>query len=470
MAPGIKILGLCDGGEPNPLANEVTLLQSATTIYTKYPLKILVQNQISVKYASPTLNQLIGLSDGYDPLAATLVAVAPVIYCVWGDPFIDEAATPFIQAAAQAAQIPVEVISAPARLPAILRDLNLSPSGGLQILDATLLSSYHYPPVEPHRPLLITDVYHPDLIPPLKERLLRVYAPNTCLTCLAPEQITEVFLANLAETATYLYLPAQKDKAGLTTFQNTIAHLRAPNGCPWDQEQTHQSLRPYLLEETYEVLVALDEGDTAALADELGDLLLQIALHAQIASDDGEFIFSDIIQGINAKIIRRHPHVFGDVMVDDAEGVKATWAVVKAQEKAAKGEKPAESSVLDGVQKGLPALAQALEISQKAVRVGFEWESIDGVLEKLIEEAHEITAATTHPELEAEIGDFLFTAVNLARKHKVDPESALRACNARFTRRFQMLEALAREAGLHLPELDTATWLTLWGRAKEMVG
>jgi tetrapyrrole methylase family protein/MazG family protein len=272
---------------------------------------------------------------------------------------------------------------------------------------------------------------------------------------------------------TTLYLRPVPQASGLPTFQETVAHLRAPDGCPWDREQTHQSLRPYLLEECHEVLAALDAEDFDALADEFGDLLLQIVLHAQIASETGEFQMADIIGKVDAKIRRRHPHVFGDVIVNGVEDVLTNWEAIKRAERGSpggehepkKGQSPHES-VLDGIPLAMPALARAHTISRKAVRVGFEWPDLDGVLEKVVEEAREVADAKTPQEREAEIGDLLFVTVNLARWLGVDAESALRATNERFIRRFGTLERLARERGQELTALDINALDQLWEEAK----
>jgi tetrapyrrole methylase family protein/MazG family protein len=230
-------------------------------------------------------------------------------------------------------------------------------------------------------------------------------------------------------------------------------------------------LRPYLLEETYEVLETFDADDPAAMAEELGDLLLQIVLHTQIAIDEGEFKMGDVIDHINHKLWRRHPHVFGDVDVNGVDEVLTNWEAIKQAEKAAKSTNSDRAgqpftSALDGIPDTLPALAQALAISQRAVRVGFEWPNIQGVLDKLVEEAHEITEASDQAHLESEIGDWLFSAVNLARWRNVDPESALRATNARFVRRFKTIEALAAARGKSLPEMSIEEMDALWDEAK----
>jgi tetrapyrrole methylase family protein/MazG family protein len=265
----------------------------------------------------------------------------------------------------------------------------------------------------------------------------------------------------------HLYLPGSKPQASFSIFQNIIAHLRAPEGCPWDRKQSHQTLRPSLLEETFEVLEALDANDPAALREELGDLLLHILMHAQIAVESAEFRMEEVIEQVNRKLVRRHPHVFSQTQVEGAEQVVANWEAIKRQEKAEKGQATEASSALDGIPPALPALAQAMMISQKAVRVGFEWPNIEGVLDKVIEEAREIAEATNPEHLESEIGDLLFSVVNLARWRQIDPETALRAMNARFTRRFKQIEALAAARGKSLSDMSLPEMDALWEEAKQ---
>jgi tetrapyrrole methylase family protein/MazG family protein len=243
-----------------------------------------------------------------------------------------------------------------------------------------------------------------------------------------------------------------------------IARLRSPDGCPWDKQQTHTSLRANLLSECYEVLEALDKGDPAELREELGDLLLQIVLHAQIAKDDNEFEIGDVIRGINTKLIHRHPHIFGSKKVKDAEEVMHNWEELK------KEERETGKSMLEGVPKDMPALAYAYEVSRRAVRVGFEWENIEGVLDKINEEVKEIKEAGNQVEKGQEIGDLLFTMVNFARWQGVDPETALREANRKFYRRFAAVEEMARERGRELPSLTLKEWDELWEEAKRGVG
>jgi tetrapyrrole methylase family protein/MazG family protein len=247
------------------------------------------------------------------------------------------------------------------------------------------------------------------------------------------------------------------------TLVKIIARLRARDGCPWDKEQTHQSLRGNLISESYEVIEALDKSEAAALCEELGDLLLQIVLHAQIAKDDNEFEIGNVIQSINEKLIRRHPHIFGDVKVNNSTDVMHNWESIKKQEK------PERKSILDGVPKAMPALAYALEISRRAVRVGFEWQDLKGVLDKVQEEIGEIKGAGNQAEKTDEIGDLLFTLVNYARGENVDAEAALREANQKFYRRFAKVEELAEQRNQDLQKLSPKEWDDLWEEAKREV-
>jgi tetrapyrrole methylase family protein/MazG family protein len=251
-----------------------------------------------------------------------------------------------------------------------------------------------------------------------------------------------------------------EDLSKFDSLAAIIARLRRPDGCPWDREQTHQSLRINLLSECYEVLEALDGDDPGKLCEELGDLLLQIVLHAQIAADTGEFEMDDVIEGISSKIVRRHPHVFGDGRAATAEEVMHNWEALKREER------EEGASVLEGVPQNMPALAYAYEISRRAVRVGFEWENLEGVIDKLLEEAREIEEASTREEKARELGDLLFTLVNFARWQGIDPEAALREANNKFYRRFTRMEALCLERDLEFNKLSFKEMDALWEEAK----
>lgn len=245
-----------------------------------------------------------------------------------------------------------------------------------------------------------------------------------------------------------------------------MARLRSPGGCPWDREQNFDTIKPYLLEETYEVMDAIDQGDWAGLAEELGDLMLQAVFFAEMASEEGKFRIDDSLDAICNKLIRRHPHVFGDATAKTADDVKRRWDEIKAEEKKNKGKPP--QGRLDSVPRKLPALVEAQQISSKAAAVGFDWETPEQVLEKLEEELHELSdarSAGTQAGLEGEIGDLFFVLVNLARFLKVDPEQALRKTNAKFRKRFAYVESRATLPGSSLAEMEA-----LWQEAKTIEG
>ena len=251
---------------------------------------------------------------------------------------------------------------------------------------------------------------------------------------------------------------------GFDEFVEVIAALRAPDGCPWDREQTHRSIAKNMVEEAYEAVHAIETDDIAELREELGDVLLQVVLHAQIAADDDEFTIDDVVAAITAKIIRRHPHVFGDQLAaGNASEVLAHWDRIKADERAEK-----QQGLLDTVPHGLPALMLAQTISRKAVSAGFEWETLDGVWDKVHEELDELRATEPgSPEAAEEIGDVLFTVVNLARKQGIDAETALRGTCDKFRSRWSAMESDAAREGRAIDELSLEEQESLWQRAKQ---
>jgi XTP/dITP diphosphohydrolase/ATP diphosphatase len=252
-----------------------------------------------------------------------------------------------------------------------------------------------------------------------------------------------------------------------------MARLRGPDGCPWDREQTFDTIKRHTLEETYEVFDAIERRAWPELKDELGDLLLQVLFYAQMAADEGYFTIADVAANLNAKLIRRHPHIFGDVEAKDAATVLKNWEEIKREEKTAKGAKAEDASLLGGIPRSMPAMMEAGKLGSRAAKVGFDWPDANGLFAKLDEEIgelrSEVDGAAATSEVEEELGDLLFTAVNLARHLKVDPEQALRGANAKFRRRFKAMES---EAGGHevLAGLEPEELERLWTRAKVAVG
>lgn len=258
----------------------------------------------------------------------------------------------------------------------------------------------------------------------------------------------------------------------MQSLVETIWRLRQPDGCPWDRKQTHESIGKNMIEEAYEALDCIEAGDEAHLREELGDVLMQVVLHAQIAADAGAFTMADVARDINDKLIRRHPHVFGECSADSADEVLAIWDSVKLAEKGAKDADAAEAGecpegLLEGVPRSLPALMEAQKVSRKAASAGFEWETVADVWDKVAEERAEFEAeAPGTAERELEFGDLLFALVNVARKEGIDAESALRASTAKFRERWAAMENAAYEGGVSLESLTTEQLNSLWDEVK----
>jgi tetrapyrrole methylase family protein/MazG family protein len=401
-----------------------------------------------------------------------------VVYGVPGDPFVAEATCPAIAARARQEGIPLRIVSGVSFLEPTFAALGLDPYPRLTLIDALQLGDSHVPAFPPDSPALIAQIYSRmvasevkltlNAIYPDEHRVKLVHAAGTPQEHVEDLPLFEIDRSKYIGLLSSLYVPPLREGTSFESFQEIIAHLRAPDGCPWDREQTHLSLRGHLLEETYELLSAMDQEDEAKMAEEFGDLLLQIVLNAQIANEAGEFNVNEVIQGIYDKIIRRHPHVFGDIKVKGVEGVLANWEKLKAEEREANGEEKA--SLLDSLPLALPALTLAEEYQDRAARVGFDWPEIGGVLDKIAEEVQEIRDVTDEQELAAELGDLFFALVNLARWKKVDAESALRGCNLRFKQRFSYIEQKAREQGKKISDLRLEEMEVLWQEAKHQSG
>lgn len=342
---------------------------------------------------------------------------------------------------------------------------------GLVTLDGYSLRGKFYPTFSPTQTAMVFAPMDAGLAGEFKEMLLQVYNPAHIVYTRSLPGNDEWNRKTTAELdpmdCSILLIPPRSTDASLESFAGVIAQLRAPNGCPWDRKQTHESLRTYLLEETYEALSAIDSGDMTGLREELGDLVLQILLHAQIAEEKGEFNLSEVLEGINRKIVYRHPHVFGEVKVRDDRDVVQNWEKLKEKERAENGDKE-EFGILNGVPKAFPALAQAQAIQDRAARVGFDWDEIDPVKAKVMEEYGEVESAADADHRAKELGDLLFAVVNLVRWYKVDAESALRETNLKFRNRFAYIEKKARETGRELSEMSLADMDVFWEEAKKL--
>jgi tetrapyrrole methylase family protein/MazG family protein len=353
----------------------------------------------------------------------------------------------------------------------ILTALGIEAGASMTIFDARQAMGAHLPPFSPDLPALMLHLDGQGALAALKSMLGAVYPAAHAVRLVQPSNanvlvVQELALADLptSESPAALFLPPLPKGSSFEAFQEVIAHLRAPDGCPWDREQTHLSLRKHLLEESYEALAGMDAEDAAMMREEFGDLLLQIVLNAQIASEADEFRMGDVLKGIHDKIIRRHPHVFGDLKLAGVEDVLQNWERLKADERKAGGK--AAKSLLEGLPAALPALTQAEEYQARASRVGFRWSELEQVLEKIREEIDEVRHADDTEALSAELGDLLFALANLARWKDLDAEAALREANARFKHRFEYVEGAAREQGRPIAEFSEDELVALWQDAK----
>ena len=476
MKQGITIVGL-GPGDPNQLTLEAQrILQGAGEVYLRtrhHPTVASLPTGPSLHFFDHLYEEKETFVEVYDEIARRILALGRrpegVVYAVPGHPLVGEASVQRILALAEQQGIGVHVVEGLSFIESVLTCLGLDALAGLQIVDATELAALHHPCLNPDLPALIAQLYDQPLASDVKLTLMNLYPDEHPVTLVRgastnQAQTLVIPLHKLdrqpgIDHLTSLYVPSLPQPSSLETFQDTIARLRAPGGCPWDREQTHRSLRPHLLEESYEALAALDADDTDALREELGDLLLQIVLQAQIAVEAGEFSLAQVIEGVDAKIKHRHPHVFGDVEVADVAEVLHNWEEIKREEKG-------KRSLLGGVSRALPALARAQAIQKRVARVGFDWPDAEGVVAKIAEEVAELREAKGSEEQEEELGDLLFAVVNLARWLNVDAESALRGACERFIRRFSGMEDLCRERGLNLSELSLAEQDELWEKVK----
>lgn len=481
--PGITLLGL-GPGHPQQLTREAwEVLSQASELWVRtrhHPTLDALPSSLTLHSFDSYYEEGQTFEGVYQRIIAAVLELGQrpegVIYAVPGHPFVAEATCPVIAQKAKGANMPLRVVSGMSFLEPTFAALGLDPYPRLVLLDALLLADAHLPPAPPDTPFLIAQISSRPLASKVKLTLNAIYPDEHAVRLVhaagtPQERVEELPLYAIDRSPhlgllSSLYVPPLGEGTAFEAFQEVVAHLRAPNGCPWDRQQTHQSLRSHLLQETYEALAAIDAEDWPALREELGDLLLQIVLQAQIAAEEGEFTLNEVIQGIYRKIIRRHPHVFGDLKVGGAQEVLVNWEKLKAEERAANGQ--AEKGLLDGVSLALPALTQAQEYQARAARVGFDWPKMDGVLDKLWEELQELRRAESPQRWAEELGDVLFSLVNLARWKGVDAESALRMANARFRHRLTHLEEWARRHGRTLHELSAEEMDQLWIEAKTL--
>ena len=425
----------------------------------------------------------------YQQIAEELCELATqgsIIYAVPGHPLIGEISVQLVLKLARERQLSTRIVSGLSFIEPVCTLLELDPfNNGAQLVDATNLAALTLDEVAgkiiPTLPLLVVQVYNRRLASEVKlvlgecypdewrVKLVRAAGVDTDETVIEMP-LYELDRNNFANHLSTLYVPPVDELSALRvpeTLRYIIMRLRRdPDGCPWDRKQTHQSLTKYVIEETYEVVEALEENNMQKLAEELGDLLLQVYLHAEIARQDGDFSIGDVFEQVDAKLIRRHPHIFGDVEVSGAGQVVQNWEAIKRQERASAGVDVQSESVLDRVPQSTPALIVSQEYQKRVARTGFEFANLQDVYIKLEEELNELKEAVNPEEQREELGDLLFIVAKLARFLNIDAEESLRSANRKFRRRFQAMETAAREEERDLSSYSTQEWNELWQQAK----
>ena len=414
--------------------------------------------------------------DVYQAIIEEILALgktASVTYAVPGHPFVAEATCPEIAKRAAAAGIPVQVIDGLSFLEPTFRALKIDPFPDLVLADAIQVSQCQTPGFPPSTPALIAQIYDRDVAAEVKLTLMAAYPDEHPVRLVHAAGTVDELVEDLPLHAidhstelgllSSLYVPPLSTGASFEAFQEVIARLRAPDGCPWDREQTHLSLRPFLLEEAYETLDALDREDMDDLAEELGDLLLQIVLHAQIATEEGDFNIHHVLEGIGSKLIRRHPHVFSEVGVTGVDGVIRNWEQIKAEERQGHSD-GTHNGLLNGVPAALPALSQAAQIIERVGRVGFNRLALMGNAEG-VHFLLKVLEITDETQRKATLGDVLMAVTTLAHQADIDAESALREALTRFRTRFGAMEAAALASGRALMDLSAEEMDRLWQSA-----
>ncbi len=477
---GITVVGLGPGDGRHLTREAWEILSSAKDIYLRterHPAVADLPGSVNPHSFDHIYQSAVDFSDVYRQIVDTLIRLSregDIIYAVPGHPLVGESTVTELIREAAFNQQPLRVVAGLSFVEPVLTTLGIDALDGLQIYDALQLAERHYPSLNANVPVLLGQVYSRLIASEVKLTLNSVYPDEhpVCLVHQAGESDAMTEMLSLYEIdrsdqighLTSLYIPALPSASTLPALAETVAVLRSPEGCPWDIEQTPQSMRDSFMEEAYEVLEAIDARDPDNLREELGDMLYHIVMQAQMASEAGDFTLSEVISGIEAKLRRRHPHVWGDWQVDSTEEVLRNWDQLKRNEK-----KSSRQSLLDGIVTALPALLRSQEIQSRVGKVGFDWSNIAGVFEKIQEEIAELQLAEGAEEIEEEVGDLFFSLVNLARWYGVHAESALREANLRFEERFRVIESLVEQREADLAKMSLDEMESLWEEAKEML-
>lgn len=493
MSAILTVVGLGSGNPDRLTLGIIKKLKAASAVYVRtaeHPaMAALAELEITSESFDGLYESLSSFPEVYEAITATLIekaAAAPqgteIVYAVPGHPMVAESAVSLLRQRCPEAGIELNILGGESFLDEAFVRLGFDPIEGFQLLDASGIRSSQ---LHPELHTLIGQVYDSFTASETKLCLMELYPPEYevivghALGVEGEEQILRVPLYELDRLDGYgnlslVYVPINHaEDARKRTFarlHEIVDILRSPEGCPWDREQTHESLRKNLIEETYEVLETIDEDDPDHMKEELGDLLLQIMLHAQMEEELGTFSVYDVIEGLNEKLIFRHPHVFGDQVAGNAEEALQNWDGMKAEEKRRKGVKPEALSALSGVPRDLPALMKAYKLQKKASKVGFDWDNTGDVLAKIREEVDELQEAIetglSAEEQMLELGDLLFAATNVARFIDADPEEALTRTNRKFISRFQYIEQRLLDRGTSVRDSSLEEMEALWQEAK----
>lgn len=476
--PVVHVIGLGPGPSGLITLETMELLQKAGEVLVRterHPcVKDLQARGINLRFLDRHYQEGDSMQEVYTSMAREVAEEAAargeVYYATPGHPLLAERTVQLLLHE----ELEVRLHSAVSFLDAVFSTLELDAVEGLLLLDGDRLLQRGYQVLDPRVGTLIAQVDSRLKASEVKLVLLEIYPSSHLVKVVSAaasgeETSQEVPLEELDreerfDHLTTIFLPAL-DESSIYDFQrllDVIARLRGPGGCPWDRKQTHESLARHMVEEAYEAVDAIDHGDWEHLSEELGDLLLQVTLHAQLGSEEGTFDIQDTLRLIIDKLLRRHPHVFGEVTLHTPEEVIARWERIKAEERG-------EPSLLDGVAEGLPALIYAYKLQSRAARIGFDWGRGEDVLPKLEEEIGELKEALSGDgsELQEELGDLLFTLVNLSRHFGVDPEVALRGSALKFARRFRDMEDMCRREGLRMEDMTLEELDRLWEASKE---
>ncbi|MBS4175765.1 nucleoside triphosphate pyrophosphohydrolase [Bacillus sp. FJAT-49736] len=482
MSNCITIIGLGAGDLDQLPLGVYKLLKNASTVFLRtkeHPVvKDLEAEGLNFISFDDIYEQYDRFEEVYEEIVNRLFIAAKqkdIIYAVPGHPLVAERTVQLLLEESGQHGLQVHIAGGQSFIDPLFTAVKADPIEGFQLLDGTDLKRDD---IQTNQHLIIGQVYDAFVASNVKLTLMEKYPDDYSIMIVTAagtteERIEQVLLYELdrqleMNNLTSVYVPPMK-KPSLTEFsslRSIIADLRGPNGCPWDKEQTHLTLKKYLIEESYELLEAIDEDDIDHIIEELGDVLLQVMLHAQIGEDEGMFTIDDVIERISDKMIRRHPHVFGDVDVNDVDDVIKNWSEIKEQEKG----REKKQSILDEVAKGFPAIMKAYEYQKKASKLGFDWNQPDEAWKKVLEEMKEFQTEITKNDREkqlSEYGDLLFAMVNVGRLLSIYPEEALEMTNQKFRRRFRYMEEAVENSERPFSQYTLAELDELWDKAKK---